>query len=174
MFKKNKAPGENQITVEMIVKGGDQLEEELYQIIARVWEEENMSNRWKGAIIYPTHKKKDATNCENSRPMALLDVAYKILATIIKNRLSVITERRLGQYQCGFRKNRSVTDQIFTLKQIMDNSIGQKLPVYMVFIDFKQAYDTAKREKFYETMSGLGIPSKYMKLVKMTLKEMDY
>ena len=35
----------------MIVKGGDQLQEETYQIIARVWEEEDMPNRWKETII---------------------------------------------------------------------------------------------------------------------------
>ena len=46
--------------------------------------------------------------------------------------------------------------------------------VYMVFIDFKQAYETVKREKVYKAMRGLGIPNKYVKLVKMTLKETDY
>ena len=73
-----------------------------------------------------------------------------------------------------FPENRSVTDQIFPPKQIMDNSVDQKLPVYIVFIDFKQAYDIVKREKVYEATRGLGIPSKYIKLVKMTLKETNY
>ena len=44
----------------------------------------------------------------------------------------------------------------------------------MVYIDFKQAYDTVKRGKIYDVMRGLGIPSKYIKLVKMTLKDTDY
>ena len=41
----------------------------------------------------------------------------------------------------------------------------------MAFIDFKQAYDTVKRETVYEVIRGLRIPSKYIKLVKLTLKE---
>ena len=56
----------------------------------------------------------------------------------------------------------------------MDITIDQKLPVYMVFIDFKQVYDTVKRKKVYEAMRGLGISSNYIKLVKMSLKETDY
>jgi hypothetical protein len=83
-------------------------------------------------------------------------------------------ERKIGQYQCGFRKNRSVMDQVFVLKQIMDNSIDQNLPLYMLFIDFKQAYDTIKREKVYEAMRQMGIGEKLIRLVRMTLKETEY
>jgi hypothetical protein len=65
-------------------------------------------------------------------------------------------------------------DQVFVLKQIMDNSIDQNLPLYMLFIDFKQAYDTIKREKVYEAMRQMGIGEKLIRLVRMTLKETEY
>jgi hypothetical protein len=95
------------------------------------------------------------------------------MAVSIKCRVNEVVERKIGQYQCGFRKNRSVMDQVFVLKQIMDNSIDQNLPLYMLFIDFKQAYDTIKREKVYEAMRQ-GIGEKLIRLVKMTLKETEY
>lgn len=41
----------------------------------------------------------------------------------IRNRLTVIVENKLGEYQAGFRKNKSTVDQIFTLKQIVANSV---------------------------------------------------
>jgi hypothetical protein len=63
---------------------------------------------------------------------------------------------------------------VFVLKQIMDNSIDQNLPLYMLFIDFKQAYDTIKREKVYEAMRQMGIGEKLIRLVRMTLKETEY
>lgn len=68
----------------------------------------------------------------------MLNVIYKIVAVTIKNRLE---EAMLGDYQCGFRKSRSVMDQIFVLKEIRDKSLDQNLPLYLVFVEFKQAYD---------------------------------
>jgi hypothetical protein len=56
----------------------------------------------------------------------------------------------------------------------MDNSIDQNLPLYMLFIDFKQAYDTMKREKVYEAMRQMGIGEKLIRLVRMILKKTEY
>jgi hypothetical protein len=78
-------------------------------------------------------------------------------------------ERKIGQYQCGFRKNKSV----FKLKQIMDNSIEQNLLLYMLFVDFKKAYETIKKEKAYDAMREMGIKEELIRLVRMTLKEME-
>ncbi|KAH0816760.1 hypothetical protein GEV33_006031 [Tenebrio molitor] len=145
-FKNNKAPGENGITAEMLKVGGQNLEENILKLINKAWDEETIPQRWKETLICPLHKKGDRFKCENYR----------------------------GQYQCGFRKNRSVMDQVFVLKQIMDNSIDQNSPLYMLFIDFKQAYDTIKREKVYEAMRQMGIGEKLIRLVRMTLKETEY
>lgn len=174
MFKNNKAPGENGVTAEMLKVGGQYLEENLFRLIKRVWEEEKMPQRWKEALICPLHKKGDVSNCENYRGIALMDIVYKIMAVAIKNRVNEVAERKIGQYQCGFRKNRSVIDQVFVLKQIIDNSIDQNLALFMLFIDFKQAYDTVKREKVYEAMREMGIKEKLIRLVRMTLKETEY
>jgi hypothetical protein len=81
-------------------------------------------------------------------------------------------ERKIGQYQCGFRKNKSVMDHVFKLKQIMDNSIEQNLLLYMLFVDFKKAYETIKKEKAYDAMREMGIKEELIRLVRMTLKEM--
>lgn len=74
-------------------------------------------------------------------------------------------EKKLGKYQSEVRKNRSVIDQIFTLKPIMDNNIEQNLPLYIMLIVFKQAYDTAKGQKVYKAITSL---------VKMTFTDADY
>lgn len=49
---------------------------------------------------------------QNYRHIALGGVVYKIIAVVIKNRLNDVAEKRIGQYRCGFRKNRSVMYQI--------------------------------------------------------------
>jgi hypothetical protein len=82
-------------------------------------------------------------------------------------------ERKIGQYQCGFRKNKSVMDHVFKLKQIMDNSIEQNLLLYMLFVDFKKAYETIKKEKAYDAMREMAIKEELIRMVRMTLKEVE-
>lgn len=65
----------------------------------------------------------------------------------------------LREYQCRFRKNRSVIVQIFSLKQIQDNSFYQNLDLHLVLVDFKQAYHTVNREELYKVMKDLKIQS---------------
>jgi hypothetical protein len=64
------------------------------------------------------YKKGDRLDCTNYRPITLLNVAYKIFATILNQRLVDIAETKLGDYQSGFRPNISTVD-IFMIKQII-------------------------------------------------------
>jgi hypothetical protein len=43
--------------------------------------------------------------------------------------------------------------------------------VHQLFIDFKKAYDSVRREAFYNTLIEFGLPMKLLRLVKMCLNE---
>jgi sorting nexin-29 len=43
--------------------------------------------------------------------------------------------------------------------------------VYQLFIDFKKAYDSVKREVLYNILLEFGIPKKLVRLIKMCLNE---
>ena len=42
------------------------------------------------------------------------------------------------------------------------------LDLYMLFIDFKQAFDSMNREGLYGAMDKMGIPQKLIRLIRMT------
>ena len=71
----------------------------------------------------------------------LLNVTYKVLSGILYNRVTVYTEEILGEYQCGFRANRSNIDHIFTIRQTQDKAYEYNISLHNLFIDFKQAFD---------------------------------
>ena len=109
--------------------------------------------------------------CTNYRRIALLNMVYKIFATYLKRRITKNVEKEMGEYQCGFRKGRSVIDQIFTLREIQAESYEYEKETYVMFIDFRQAYDTIKRNELYQALMEIGISGKLLRLIKTTLTD---
>jgi hypothetical protein len=50
----------------------------------------------------------------------LLSTSYKILTNILFSRLSPYADEIIGDHQCGFGCNTSMTDQIFCIWQILE------------------------------------------------------
>ena len=85
-------------------------------------------------------------------------------------RLQKIAEREIGDYQAGFRPNRSTIDHIHTLRQIMEKCYEYKIELNKLFIDFRQAFDKVHRSKMVEILKLMKIPNKLIRLVKMTVQ----
>lgn len=76
-------------------------------MIENIWSEEQLPKDWGAALICPIYKKGDSQKCSNYRGIALLNTTYKVLAYCILDRVVSIAENKLGDYQGGFRPNRS-------------------------------------------------------------------
>jgi hypothetical protein len=58
-----------------------------------------------------------------------------------------VTEQRIGEYQCGFRRSRSTKDQIFVVRQIIEEHYEHGSGLHVLFIDHKSAFDSINRRK---------------------------
>ena len=72
-------------------------------------------------IIFPIHKKGDRNQPSNYRAISFMNVAAKILMGIINDRLYRWVENNniLNEYQAGFRKGYSTSNNIFNLAAIV-------------------------------------------------------
>jgi hypothetical protein len=61
------------------------------------------------------------------------------------------------------------TDHIFCIRQILEKKSEYNEAVHQLFIDFKKAYDSVRRELFYNILIAFGIPMKLVRLVKTCL-----
>jgi hypothetical protein len=136
-----------------------------------IWNKEELPHQWKESIVVPIHKKGDTTDCSNYRGISLLSTSYKILLNILLTRLTPYTDEIIGDHQCGFRRNRSTTDQIFYIRQILEKKWECDGTVHQLFIDFKKASDSVSREVLYGILIEFGIPRKLVGLIKMCLSE---
>jgi len=122
--------------------------------------------------MVPIHKKGDKTDCNNYRGISLLPTTYKILSNILNSRLIPYAEEIMGDHQCGFRRNRSTTDHIFCIHQILEKKWEHNEAVHQLFIDFKKAYDSVRREALNNILIEFGIPKKLVK-VKQPITGLD-
>ena len=118
-LKNHKSPDIDQIPAELIKTGGSTIRREIYKLNISIWNKERMPEEWKESIIVPVYKKGNKPDCNYYRGMSLLQTTYKILSNILHSKLSPYTEEIIGDHQCGFRRNRSTTDHMFCIRQIL-------------------------------------------------------
>jgi hypothetical protein len=130
-----------------------------------------LPDQWKKSVIVPVHKKGDKTDCNNYRGRSLLSTAYNILSNILLSTLGPYIDEIIVDHQCGFRRNRSTTDQIFCIHQKLEKKWEYNETVHQLFINFKKAYDSVMRDVLYNILIEFGVPMKLVRLIKMCLNE---
>jgi hypothetical protein len=170
-LKRYKSPGVDQIPAELIQAGVETLCSEIQKLIKLIWNKKELPHQWKESTVVPIHRKVDKTNCSNYRGISLLSTSYKILSNILLARLTPYADEITGEHQCGFQHNRSMTDQIFYIWQILEKKLEYNGAVHQLFIDFKKAYDSVRREVLYNILIEFGIPRKLVGLIQMCLNE---
>jgi hypothetical protein len=74
--------------------------------------------------------------------------SYKILSKILLYRLTPYADEITGDHQCGFHHNKPMTDQIFYIWQIMEKNWESNGTVHQLFIEYKKAYNSVRREVY--------------------------
>jgi sorting nexin-29 len=136
-----------------------------------IWNKEEFPHQWKESTVVPIHKKGDKSDCSNYRVISLLSISYKVLSNILLCRLIPYADEIIGGHQCGFRRNRSTTDQIFYIRHILEKKWEYNGTVHQLFIDFKKAYDSVSRKALQNILIEFGISRKLVGLIKMCLNE---
>ena len=166
-MKSGKAGGLDGITADMLKAEEVETPVILQSILENVWNDMVIPDEWTTGLIIRLPKKGDLSNCNNCRGITLLSLTSKIMSRIIHRRLSNALDETLRTEQAGFRKGRSCSDHIFTLRQILEQSHEFNSPVYANFVDFRKAFDSIHRDSLWKILQHYGVPEKLVSVIKL-------
>lgn len=168
-LKKGKASGVDGIINEIFKYGGEKTTIHLWKLINNVFMSEVFPIQWSRGLIYPLFKggpEEARLDPGKYRGITLLSVVGKIYSSVLNNRLSIFCEKNnlLSDEQAGFRPERSTSDQLFTLTELIKHR--RPKPTYCAFIDLAKAYDKVWRGGLWYKLYNLGIRGKMWRVLK--------
>lgn len=83
--------------------------------------------------------KKGLLEMNNWRPISLLNVDYKILATIFAKHLKLTSDSIIDEKQSGFMTNRNISNNIRLVLDILDHSKLVEDDSFIFFLRFLQS-----------------------------------
>ena len=97
--------------------------------------------------------------------MTLLPVISKIFCRMLLERIRKGVDNKSRKKQAGFRPKRSTTEQIFILRNILEQANEWRAGLYAHFVDFEKASDSLHREGLWNIMRSCGLPDKMVRVI---------
>nr|VZI45446.1 unnamed protein product [Spirometra erinaceieuropaei] len=140
----------------------------LTALFQEMWRQGEVPQDFKDATIVHLYKRKGNRQvCDNHRGISLLNIAGKIFARILLNRLNNHLEQGLlPESQCGFRRHGGTTDMIFAARQLQEKCQEMRTHLYSTFVDLMKAFDTVNREGLWKIMQKFGCPERFTQMVR--------
>ena len=86
-MKKGKAPGEDQLTADILKLGGQPTIRIMTRLFNKIMELEQVPTKWNESKVIILFKKGDVSDIKNYRPISLLPHMYKVFTRIILERI---------------------------------------------------------------------------------------
>ena len=111
----------------------------------------------KGCIL-PFPKTGDLGLAKNYRGIIFTSIAAKIYNALLRNRIEPKIDNIFRKSQNGFRRNRSTTSQILTIRRILEGVRAKNIQATLLFVDFTKAFDSIHRGKMEQILLAYGLP----------------
>lgn len=166
-LKANKSPGADGFTSEWYKNLKGSLTPILLKTFNWVMEKGEIPLSWREAIISVLPKAgKDKLNCSNYRPISVLNIDYKLFASIISKRLENILPSVIHLDQTGFVTSRQTQDNIRRSLQIIRHIKQNKIAAMLISIDAHKAFDSVRWKFLFTVMKKFGFNTQIIKILE--------
>ena len=85
-----------------------------------------------------------------------------MLCRVLLQKLQKNTDAKLREEKAGFRHGRFCNEQLFTLHNIIEQSLEYCKPLIINYVDFTKAFDSIYHPTLWKIIKIYGIPQKYI------------
>ena len=123
-----------------------------------MWGKEEIPAEWKEGYPVKIPMKDDLRRCDNFRVITLLAVPRQVLNITILERMKGEVDNTLREEQAGFITDRSCTDQIATLRIVVEQSIEWNSSLYFNLVYYEKALAVWTGRHFGKYYDVMGCP----------------
>jgi hypothetical protein len=139
----------------------------LFLLFQQCYKQQQIPTSWKTSLTILLYKKSDPSILTNHRPIALANTIYKFFTSTITAQLANYGEKHqiLQNNQEGFRQERCTSRQLQTLIAALEDSRFTQQDIYLLYIDFKNAFGSIDHARLLAIMADLGYPQDAINLI---------
>ncbi|KAK3527932.1 hypothetical protein QTP86_012209 [Hemibagrus guttatus] len=125
------------------------------------------------AVLTLLPKKGDLTHLKNWRPVSLLCTEYKLLSKALASRLTKVMERLIHQDQTYCVPDRSIFDNVYLIRDILDVSRLLGLKTGLIFLDQEKAFDRVEHEYLWKVLETFGFNPGFVAMIRVLYCEIE-
>ena len=167
-MNKNKAPGEDGITSDILQRAFNLLPKSTTAMYNRCLRTACFPRIWKRAKIIPIVKpgKETSDDISKCRPISLINTAAKVLEKVLINRIMhhMYSNNLMSKNQYGFTPHTNTIHAVMALKYFVQDSINDGQYVAVISLDVKGAFDAAWWPGILASLRNLRCPGNLYKL----------
>jgi hypothetical protein len=109
------------------------------------------------------------------RGITVGSVYSKVIDRLLHRRLDAAVEAQglRSPTQCGFRKGKGTLDATFALHHLIAKARHDKTCLYVLFVDFRKAFDNVKRETLLQRCAQLGISGEFLQVMRLLYSDVQ-
>ena len=167
-MKNNKTPGPDGFTSEFYKF----FWKDIGNFLIRSWKfafetKELSTTQRQGVITILPKGDKPREFLKNWRPISLLNVSYKILSSILAERMKTVLSKLIHTDQKGFMSGRYISDNTRIIYDILQTTKEKNIPGMLLLVDFEKAFDSISWNFMYKCLNFFGFGQTYTAWIKL-------
>jgi len=162
----NKSPDPDGINFGFIKEFWPDMKDEVMRFVSEFHRNEKLSKGINTTFIALIPKVDSPQKLNDFRPISLVGSLYKILATLLANRLRGVIGSVVSESQSALVKNRQILNGILIANEVVNEACKSKKELMLFKVDFEKAYDSVDWGYLDSVMGSMAFPFLWRKWIR--------